>query len=111
MARVTLEGPGRGSFAASLPCRAELNALLQGGAQAAIQALNQALSQRSVSIALQDVTTFDAFGDTGVIVSVGVTDTSGTWNAVGTCANIGSQPVRAAALAVLNGVNRRLGIG
>jgi len=111
VARVTLEGPGRGSFAASVQCRGDLPDLLQGGVGATIQALNKALAPRGVGITSQDVTTFEAFGNTGVIVSVAVTDPSGTWNAVGTCADIGSQPVRAAALSVLNAVNRRLGIG
>jgi hypothetical protein len=110
-ARVTLERAGGGLYPAKMRCRPDLiTDQLRAAAEATVQSLHQALGG-DAKLEVREVGTFGAFETTGVIVAVAVSQEGQQWTAVGVCPDMGKEPIRAAAVAVLNATNRRLGIG
>ncbi|MBI4420325.1 MAG: hypothetical protein HY560_05820 [Gemmatimonadetes bacterium] len=107
--RVRLER-GTRHYMATTGCRPDILDQLRGGAEATLEALRQAMPTDSPRLALLDVSTFEAFDRLGGVVSLSLMeDTPETL--IGVCPDIRSEPVRAAAVAVLQALNRRLGIG
>ena len=75
--RVRLEVPRGGSFVVGMAEGASsLEGQLRSAAEATLEALRQTLGTRALTMTLDlsDVTTFDAFGKSGVMVSLRVTD-------------------------------------
>ncbi len=83
---------------------------LTTAARAALEALRKAVPV-APHLELRKVETFEAFDSLGVIVAVRMTEGDDQSTVVGVCTNVGAEPVRAAAIAVLNATNRRLGTG
>lgn len=79
-------------------------------AKATLAALRQAVP-RAPHLELKKVETFEAFESLGVIVAIRVTDGDQQSTLVGVCPNARNDPLRAAAVAVLNATNRHLGTG
>jgi hypothetical protein len=109
-ARVTLERGAR-RYTQTVACEMESSHQIRGGASATLGVLRQLLGSSAPFIEIREVGTFEAFDHTGVIVSVAVTEGGHQETLVGVYPDMGQEPVRAAVLAVLNAVNRRLGIG
>jgi LeuA-like protein with dimerisation domain len=110
-ARVTLERAGGGLYPAKNRCKPDqVTDQLRAAAEATVQSLRQALGG-DVRLEVREVGTFGAFQTTGVIVAVAVSQEGQQWTGVGVCPDMRNDPVRAAAVAVLNATNRRLGIG
>src|SRR2546425_2154901 len=109
-ARVTLERSAR-RYTVATACRVDTLGQLRGGANSTIEALRQAVPESPLQIEVGEVGTFEALGRVGVIVSVAVTEGRQQSTLVGVCPDVASEPVRAAAIAVLNAMNRRMGIG
>lgn len=111
-ARVTLERADGGRYSVRTTCRPDTpQDQLRAGAEAAVQALRQATSIRDLRLEVREVGTFGAFDSTGVIVAVAVAQGAFRWTGVGVCPDMANDPVRSAAVAVLNATNRRLGTG
>lgn len=110
-ARVTLERAGAGLYPAKVRCRPDVPSdQLRAGAEAAVQSLRLAVGG-DIQLEVREVGTFGAFDATGAIVAVAVSQSGQQWTGVGVCPDMGKDPVRAAAVAVLNATNRRLGTG
>jgi hypothetical protein len=110
-ARVTLERAGGGQYPAKIRCRPDGPAdQVRAGAEAAVLSLRQAVDG-DVRLEVREVGTFEAFETTGVMVAVAVAQGGHQWTSVGVCPDMANNPVRAAAVAVLNATNRRLGTG
>ncbi|MBI4419344.1 MAG: hypothetical protein HY560_00830 [Gemmatimonadetes bacterium] len=83
---------------------------LRAAARAAADAVTEAIGIEGVSVRVRGVQQVDAFGQTVVIVSVAASRDGKHQTLLGVC-DTADEPVRAAALAVLNATNRFLGRG
>ncbi|MBI4499679.1 MAG: hypothetical protein HY700_00825 [Gemmatimonadetes bacterium] len=111
-AGVTLERASAGRHAVRVRCRPDTPTdQIRAGAEAALEALRQAVSGGDLVLELREAVTFEALDRTGVMVSIAVSRGQRQSTAVGVCTDIAGDPVRAAAIAVLNATNRRLGFG
>jgi hypothetical protein len=104
-AYVELQGPG-----ASYTGRAEGGSRDVGGLRAAAEATAGALRDLGHAVTLQDVQSIRAVGEFAVAVRVKAEHGHETRELVGFCL-AGDDPMRAAALAVLNATNRFLDLG
>ena len=111
-ARVTLERTDGGRYSVRTPCRPDApRDQIRAAAEATVQALRQAVTARDLQLHVRETGTFGAFDTTGVIVAVAVSHAGQDWTGIGVCSDMANDPVRAAAVAVLNATNRRLGTG
>ena len=111
-AGVTLERAGAGRHSVRVRCRPDTPTdQLRAGAEAALEALRQAASSTELALELREAVTFQALDRTGVMVSIVISRGPRQSTALGVCADMADDPVRAAAIAVLNATNRRLGLG
>ncbi len=109
-ARVTLERGAR-RYTQAVACQLDTVNQLRGGASATLGVLRQLLGESAPFVEIREVGTFEAFDHTGVIISVAISEGGKQEILVGVYPDMANEPVRAASLAVLNAVNRRLGIG
>ncbi len=109
-ARVTLERGSSDWCVGFAQCQTEAEHL-RCVAQAALDALRQAVPERGLRIDLGDVGSFEACGHSGVMVTLTVKHKERTWPLIGLCAGTKHDQFGAVALAVLNGTNRLLRTG
>ena len=116
-ARVKLERPSRGFYVGTAELGDNPNPSsvaaedLKCSARAALDALQKAVATTTpVTLELQDVETFDAFGSQAVMVRLSVTIEHQTRTLMGFCP-VGGDAPKAVARAVLDATNRLLGVG
>ncbi len=104
-ASVELERGGAERFVGRVERPSEGVNILQAGAQAAAEAVQQAVGIEGAVISVQDVTKTLVFGEPVVVVSVSATVRNETFQLYGVC-HVTDDLAEAAALAVLNATNR-----
>ena len=109
LAKVELSGPEEGTYVGTATGACPDVEGLRATAQAAADALMQAVGEEHL-IEVHGVEVFDAFGQSAVLVHLAAQLQDRTQALMGFCV-AGSDPARAAALAVLNATNRALDIG
>lgn len=107
--RVELEQRAGRTLIGSAEGSGGLSAQLRSGAQAAVDGVLRSTGAAPGRIRLLDLKTVKVFDTPAVAVSLEADVEDGTQHMVGFCVMERESPVRAAALAVLNGVNRFLG--
>jgi hypothetical protein len=111
VAQVTLEHADAGRKTAAVLCGPNDADRARAGAEATLEVIRRVLPADAPRVELAKVGMFEAFGGTGVIVAVNLIEADQRSSVVGVCPAAGAEFVRAAAVAVLNATNRRLGIG
>jgi len=105
---VELEHRGRGTFTATARGPAAPADRLRAVARAASDALSDAFDDKGARVRVVNVQPVESLTKNAVMVTLAVTRGPDNQTLLGVC-DVGDDPVRAAALAVLNATNRFLG--